>query len=117
MCTKMRRLVVQQDDSGFVTQHGLMAVAKGCHYLEKIIIYAADMTNEALETLATNCPNLTDIRICLVQKYHDAHPVSLALCKFIVLIVVLLAPCVLEGMGWIKQFVPSLASDLQYNIT
>jgi hypothetical protein len=29
MCTKMRRLVVQQDDSGFVTQHGLTAVAKG----------------------------------------------------------------------------------------
>ena len=74
-CTKLKRLVVQQDEAGFVTQHGLTAVAKGCFMLEKIIIYAADMTNEALETLANNCPDLADIRICLVQKYHDSHPV------------------------------------------
>ena len=74
-CTKLKRLVVQQDEAGFVTQHGLIAVAKGCFLLEKIIIYAADMTNEALVTLANNCPGLSDIRICLVQKYHDSHPV------------------------------------------
>lgn len=76
MCSKMRRLVVQQHEEGFVTQHGLIGLAKGCHLLEKIVIYAADMTNEALETLAINCPNLTDIRICLIQKYHESHPVS-----------------------------------------
>lgn len=76
-CTKLRRLVVQQDEAGFVTQHGLTAVAEGCFLLEKVIIYAADMTNAALETLANNCPGLSDIRICLVQKYHDSHPVSL----------------------------------------
>lgn len=75
-CTKLKRLIVQQDEQGFVTQHGLTAVAKGCFLLEKIIIYAADMTNKALETLANNCPGLSDIRICLVQKYHDSHPVS-----------------------------------------
>ncbi|KAG0564711.1 hypothetical protein M758_8G128600 [Ceratodon purpureus] len=74
-CTKLRRLVVQQDEAGFVTQHGLTAVAEGCFLLEKVIIYAADMTNKALETLANNCPGLSDIRICLVQKYHDSHPV------------------------------------------
>uniref|UniRef100_A0A7I4FFC2 F-box domain-containing protein n=1 Tax=Physcomitrium patens TaxID=3218 RepID=A0A7I4FFC2_PHYPA len=76
-CKKLRSLVVQQDAAGFVTQNGLTAVAKGCFLLEKIIIYAADMTNEALETLATNCPNLSDIRICLVQKYDGSHPVCL----------------------------------------
>lgn len=74
-CQKLRRLVVQQDAQGFVTQHGLTAVANGCFLLEKIIIYAADMTNAALETLANNCPGLSDIRICLVQKYHPSHPV------------------------------------------
>lgn len=74
-CTKLKRLIVQQDEQGFVTQHGLTAVAKGCFLLEKIIIYAADMTNKALETLANNCPGLSDIRICLVQKYHDSHPI------------------------------------------
>lgn len=76
-CQKLRRLVVQQDAQGFVTQHGLTAVANGCFLLEKIIIYAADMTNAALETLANNCPGLSDIRICLVQKYHPSHPVRL----------------------------------------
>ena len=76
MCSKMKRLVVQQHDEGFVTQLGLIGLARGCNLLEKIIIYAADMTNEALETLATNCPNLTDICICLIQKYHESHPVS-----------------------------------------
>lgn len=74
-CTKLKRLIVQQDEQGFVTQHGLTAVAKGCFLLEKIIIYAADMTNKALETLANNCPGLSDIRICLVQKYHESHPI------------------------------------------
>lgn len=74
-CSKLKRLIVQQDEQGFVTQHGLTAVAQGCCLLEKIIIYAADMTNKALESLADNCPNLSDIRICLVQKYDDSHPV------------------------------------------
>jgi transport inhibitor response 1 len=74
-CKNLKRLVVEAYEAGFVTQHGLMAVARGCFLLEKIRFYAADMTNEALETLAKNCPDLYDVRICLVQKYHDSHPV------------------------------------------
>ncbi|KAG0564731.1 hypothetical protein KC19_8G134900 [Ceratodon purpureus] len=74
-CQNLRKLVVEAYEAGFVTQHGLMAVANGCFLLEKIRFYAADMTNEALETLANNCPNLYDVRICLVQKYDDSYPV------------------------------------------
>ena len=74
-CRNLRRLLVEEYEAGFVTQHGLMAVAKGCFSLEKITFYAADMTSEVLATLANNCPNLYDVRICLVQKYDASHPV------------------------------------------
>ena len=63
--------------------------------VEKIIIYAADMTNEGLETLASNCPDLSDIRICLVQKYHDSHPVCPTL---------LLRSCTLLFSALIREF-------------
>lgn len=72
-CKKLRSLLVEAYEAGFVTQHGLMAVAKGCFLLQKVTFYAADMTNEALEILANNCPNLYDVRICLVQKYDNSH--------------------------------------------
>lgn len=37
-CKKLKRLVVEAYEAGYVTQHGLMAVARGCFLLEKIRI-------------------------------------------------------------------------------
>ena len=67
-CSKLRRLVVFPHADGFVTHDGLTAVAEGCFFLEKIIFYTADMTSTALETVANNCSNPSDIRICLEKK-------------------------------------------------
>jgi hypothetical protein len=74
-CKMMRRLVVLHHDAGFITQHGLVGVAIGCHLLEKLIFYSADMNSEAIAILARNCPMLTDVRLCHVQKYHASYPV------------------------------------------
>jgi hypothetical protein len=74
-CDKLRKLVVLHNDAGFITQHGLVGVAIGCHLLEKLIFYSADMNSEAMGILALSCPGLTDIRLCHVQKYHASHPV------------------------------------------
>jgi transport inhibitor response 1 len=74
-CKMMRTLEVLHNDAGFITQHGLIGVATGLHLLEKLIFYSADMNSQALQILAHNCPGLTDIRLCHVQKYHASHPV------------------------------------------
>jgi hypothetical protein len=74
-CKMMRRLVVLHNDAGFITQHGLVGVAIGCHLLEKLIFYSADMNSEAMAILARSCPRLTDVRLCHVQKYHASYPV------------------------------------------
>ncbi|CAK9210685.1 unnamed protein product [Sphagnum troendelagicum] len=74
-CKMMRTLEVLHNDAGFITQHGLIGVGTGLHLLEKLIFYSADMNSQALQILAHNCPRLTDIRLCHVQKYHASHPV------------------------------------------
>lgn len=74
-CRNLRRLLCEAYEAGFVTQHGLMAVAKRCLKLEKVTYFASDMTNQALESLAQNCPNLYDVRICLQSKRNESHPV------------------------------------------
>ncbi|XP_002976462.2 protein AUXIN SIGNALING F-BOX 2 [Selaginella moellendorffii] len=70
-CKDLHRLVVESPsaiDGGVVTHAGLMAVAQGCRNLQKLIFYPSFITNEAFYALAYNCPNLMDVRICLIQS-------------------------------------------------
>ena len=74
-CKKLRRLRVERGDrevqQGFVTQKGLTAIALSCHHLEYIAAYVSDIDNAALVTIASNCPNLRDFRLVLLDEGND----------------------------------------------
>ncbi|KAH7436807.1 hypothetical protein KP509_05G036600 [Ceratopteris richardii] len=69
-CKNLRRLRVESGDAdfqqGYVTQRGLVAVARGCEKLEYIALYMSDINNAALEVLGEWCPNLKDFRVVLL---------------------------------------------------
>eukprot|EP00250_Pteridium_aquilinum_P011409 c20046_g1_i1 orf=300-2018(+) len=71
-CKNLRWLRVECGDQefqqGFVTQRGLISVASNCHLLEYIAVYVTDINNSALITIATNCPNLKDFRLVLLDE-------------------------------------------------
>lgn len=74
-CKNLRRLRVERGDrdvqQGFITQKGLMSVALSCHHLEYIAAYVTDINNAALLAIASNCPNLKDFRLVLLDEGND----------------------------------------------
>lgn len=74
-CKNLRRLRVERGDKevqgGFVTQKGLISVALSCHQLEYIAVYVSDINNEALVTIAENCPKLEDFRLVLLDDESE----------------------------------------------
>lgn len=74
-CRNLRRLRVERGDEdvqrGFVTQKGLISVALSCHQLEYIAVYVSDINNEALITIAENCPKLEDFRLVLLDDKSE----------------------------------------------
>eukprot|EP00250_Pteridium_aquilinum_P009795 c18942_g1_i1 orf=439-2226(+) len=66
----LRRLRVESGDrefqQGYVTQRGLVAIARGCEKLEYIALYMSDINNAALEALGEGCPKLKDFRLVLL---------------------------------------------------
>ncbi|MCO5602529.1 hypothetical protein L7F22_056662 [Adiantum nelumboides] len=71
-CKSLRWLRVERGDNefqqGFVTQKGLISVALNCHLLEYIAVYVTDINNAALKTIASNCPDLKDFRLVLLDE-------------------------------------------------
>lgn len=75
-CKRMKRLRVErgadeqemEDLEGIVTQRGLIALAQGCLELEYLAVYVSDITNEALECIATYSKNLSDFRLVLLDR-------------------------------------------------
>lgn len=70
-CKNLRRLRVESGDrdfqQGYVTQRGLIAIARGCQKLEYIAVYMSDINNAALEALGEGCPKLKDFRLVLLM--------------------------------------------------
>jgi coronatine-insensitive protein 1 len=64
-CTRLRRLRVEHDDAGSVTQRGVVALAQGCGQLQQLVLYVSDITNAALAMVGHGCEHLTDFRIVL----------------------------------------------------
>ncbi|KAH9615841.1 hypothetical protein KSS87_022832 [Heliosperma pusillum] len=78
-CKRLKRLRIERgadgadehgvaEDSGIVTQRGLIAIAEGCRELEYLAVYATDITNEALTRIGANLKNLDDFRVVLLDK-------------------------------------------------
>lgn len=64
-CKRLRRLRVEHDDAGAITQRGIVAVAQGCAHLQQLVVYVSDVTNAALAMLGQGLPHLTDFRLVL----------------------------------------------------
>ena len=64
-CRRLRRLRVDHDDTGFITQTGVVAIAQGCGQLRQLILYVSDITNAALAMVGQGCLQLTDMRLVL----------------------------------------------------
>jgi coronatine-insensitive protein 1 len=64
-CRRLRRLRVEHDDAGAITQRGVVAVARGCPLLRQLILYVSDITNAALAMVGQECPEMTDFRVVL----------------------------------------------------
>lgn len=67
-CKELRKLRVEDDETGAITQRGIVAVAQGCVKLVQLILYVANISNAALAMVGQCCPHLTDIRIVLEAK-------------------------------------------------
>ncbi|TVU14758.1 hypothetical protein EJB05_38251 [Eragrostis curvula] len=50
-----------------VTEEGLVAISSGCRKLTSLLYFCHQMTNEALLTIAKNCPNFIRFRLCILE--------------------------------------------------
>lgn len=74
-CKRLKRLRIERgadeqgmdDEGGLVSQRGLIALAEGCLELEYLAVYVSDITNAALESIATHLKNLCDFRLVLLD--------------------------------------------------
>ncbi|KAL9226652.1 hypothetical protein vseg_002439 [Gypsophila vaccaria] len=74
-CKKLKRLRIERgadeqgggEESGRVTQRGLISVAEGCRELEYLAVYATDISNEALTHIGENLKSLNDFRLVLLD--------------------------------------------------
>ncbi|CAN6241958.1 unnamed protein product [Urochloa humidicola] len=56
-----------------VTEEGLVAISSGCSKLTSLLYFCHQMTNDALITVAKNCPNFIRFRLCILEpKKPDA---------------------------------------------
>ncbi|KAL1535437.1 Coronatine-insensitive protein [Salvia divinorum] len=84
-CKSMKRLRIErgadeqdmEDVEGVVSQRGLIALAQGCLELEYIAVYVSDITNAALECMATHSKNLCDFRFALYLRKGGLTDVGL----------------------------------------
>lgn len=50
-----------------LTERGLVSVSAGCPVLRSVLYFCRQMTNDALVTVAMNCPSLTCFRLCILE--------------------------------------------------
>lgn len=69
-CKSLRRLRIEHDEAGAITQRGVVAVAQGCNNLQQLVLYVSDISNAALAMVGQGCPHLTDFRLVLTGTQH-----------------------------------------------
>lgn len=72
-CKELRKLRVEDDETGAITHKGVVAMAQGCMKLVQLIMYVANVTNATLAMVGQCCPCLTDFRIVLEAKQRPGH--------------------------------------------
>lgn len=116
-CKKLRRLRVESGDrefqQGYVTQRGVISIARCCQNLEYIALYVSDINNAALKAMGEGCPKLKDFRVVLLDdKFEQDSPLDLGVrallvrCPDLTRIALYLKPGSLtdKGMSYIGKF-------------
>jgi coronatine-insensitive protein 1 len=70
-CKELRRLRVEDDDAGYISHSGVVAIAQGCAKLRYLALYVCDITNAALAMVGQGCLHLTDCRIVLGERVKN----------------------------------------------
>lgn len=76
-CKSLRRLRVDHDEAGFISQKGVVALAQGCGQLRQLILWVSDITNAALAMVGQGCLQLTDMRLVLEPVLEDVADLPL----------------------------------------
>lgn len=66
-CRELRKLRVEDDETGSITQRGLVGLVQGCGKLVQLISYVTNINNAALAMVGKCCPELRDMRIVLAR--------------------------------------------------
>lgn len=66
-CRELRKLRVEDDETGSITQRGLVGLVQGCGKLVQLITYVTNINNAALAMVGKSCSELRDIRIVLAR--------------------------------------------------
>lgn len=71
-CCELQELRVFPSDpfevgNSSVTEEGLVAISFGCPKLTSLLYFCEQMTNDALITVAKNCPNFIRFRLCILN--------------------------------------------------
>ncbi|CAN0852698.1 Protein AUXIN SIGNALING F-BOX 3 [Linum grandiflorum] len=56
-----------------VTESGIVAVSEGCRKLHYILYFCRQMTNAAIATVVSNCPDFTHFRLCIMNPCQPDH--------------------------------------------
>jgi F-box/leucine-rich repeat protein 2/20 len=67
-CTSLETLSL---DSEYISNKGLLAVAKGCPLLKVLKLQCINVTDEALAAVGTCCLSLEMLAVCSLQKFTD----------------------------------------------
>ncbi|KAI5054701.1 hypothetical protein GOP47_0029846 [Adiantum capillus-veneris] len=58
---------------GLATEKGLVCISEGCRSLVSILYFCGKMSNEGLQTVARNSPQLTCFRLCILAPWSPDY--------------------------------------------
>ncbi|XP_052203447.1 F-box protein At1g47056-like [Diospyros lotus] len=70
-CNLIRRLHIDGWKTNWISDDGLIAVAKHCPNLQELVLIGVNPTRLSLELLATNCQNLERLALCGSETVGD----------------------------------------------
>lgn len=75
-CKELQELRVFPTDAfglGLSSEKGLVSISEGCQKLVSVLYFCGKMTNEGLQTVARNSPQLTCFRLCILAPWSPDH--------------------------------------------
>lgn len=75
-CKELQELRVFPTETcgpGLASEKGLVSISEGCPNLVSILYFCGKMTNQGLQTVARNSPQMTCFRLCILAPWSPDH--------------------------------------------